>query len=67
MSVNVGMLDRVIRLIVAAALLYLAVLAPPNGYNWLGWIGIVPLVTALVGNCPLYSVFGFSTCRARQA
>lgn len=28
----------------------------------LGLIGVVPLLTALIGNCPLYSVFGFSTC-----
>jgi hypothetical protein len=27
-----------------------------------GYIGLVPLATGLLGNCPLYSVFGFSTC-----
>jgi hypothetical protein len=58
MSTNIGTLDRVVRLIVAAALLYLAVLAPPNGYNWIGWIGVIPLVTAIVGNCPLYTILG---------
>jgi hypothetical protein len=30
--------------------------------RWLYLIGIVPLATGLVGSCPLYSIFGFSTC-----
>jgi hypothetical protein len=34
---------------------------PDTGWNWIGWIGVVPLTTALIGNCPAYSVFGFST------
>jgi hypothetical protein len=29
---------------------------------WWGLVGIVPLLTGIVGTCPLYSVFGFSTC-----
>ncbi len=33
-----------------------------SGWNWLGWIGIVPLLTAAIGNCPAYSLLGVSTC-----
>jgi hypothetical protein len=64
MSVNIGTFDRILRLVIGAALLYFALLAQPTGYNWIGWLGIVPIVTALVGNCPLYSLLGIRTCRA---
>ena len=64
MSVNVGTLDRILRLVIGTALLYFALLAQPTGYNWIGWLGIIPIVTALVGNCPLYSILGIRTCRA---
>lgn len=65
MNVNVGSFDRIVRLVIGAGLLYFALFAQPNGYNWIGWVGIVPILTALVGNCPLYSMLGFSTCRAK--
>ena len=65
MKVNVGSFDRIVRVVIGAGLLYFALLAQPNGYNWIGWIGIIPILTALVGNCPLYSILGFSTCRAK--
>jgi hypothetical protein len=35
---------------------------PATGYNWLGWIGVVPLATALLGWCPAYTLLGVSTC-----
>jgi hypothetical protein len=34
---------------------------PTTGWNWVGWIGVIPLVTAILGNCPLYTVFELST------
>lgn len=67
MTTNVGTIDRVIRVIIGLALLWYAVLAAPTGYNWIGWIGVIPLVTALIGNCPLYSILGVSTCPAKRA
>jgi hypothetical protein len=48
-------------------LLWYALLAPATGYNWIGWIGVVPLITALIGNCPLYSILGVSTCPVKKA
>ena len=67
MSSNVGMLDRIVRVVVGVALIAFALgfLAPATGFNWLGWIGVIPLATALVGTCPLYSMLGLSTCPAR--
>lgn len=67
MSTNVGSIDRVIRVIVGIALLWYAAFAPASGFNWIGWIGVVPLLTALFGVCPLYSLVGISTCPAKRA
>jgi len=63
MTVNVGIFDRIARVVVGAALLAFALgfLAPGTGLNWVGWIGVLPILTALVGNCPAYSIMGFST------
>jgi hypothetical protein len=64
MATNVGIIDRALRIVVGLALIaYALKLGLPNtGWNWAGWIGVVPLFTALVGNCPLYSLLGVSTC-----
>jgi hypothetical protein len=63
MSVNVGMVDRIARIAIGIALIGFALgyIAPGTGWNWLGWIGVVAIATALIGNCPAYSVFGVST------
>ena len=64
MSSNVGNVDRVLRVVAGVALLAFAIPLgfPQTGWNWIGWIGIVPLVTGLVGTCPTYSLLGLSTC-----
>jgi hypothetical protein len=67
MNINMGTIDRVIRVVLGIALLWLALFAAPNGYNWIGWIGVIPLVTALIGFCPLYAVLGIRTCPAKKA
>ena len=63
MSMNVGIFDRFARIVVGAALLAFALgyLAPDTGWNWVGWIGVIPILTGLVGTCPLYSMLGCST------
>jgi len=65
MSKNVGTIDRVIRAVLGLVLIAYAVPIgfSVTGWNWLGWIGIVPLLTALFGICPLYSMIGLSTCK----
>jgi hypothetical protein len=67
MTVNVGMLDRIIRIIVGAVLIAYAVPFgfPTTGWNWVGWIGVIPIITAVAGYCPAYGVLGFSSCSAR--
>jgi DUF2892 family protein len=67
MNQNVGTIDRLARVIFGLVLIAYAIPLgfPSTGWNWVGWIGIVPLVTAAVGYCPAYSVFGFSSCTSR--
>ena len=68
MKNNVGNIDRIVRIVLGAALIAFALglVAPGTGYNWLGWIGVIPLLTAAVGSCPLYSVLGLSTCPVKK-
>jgi len=67
MTANVGWADRAVRVIVGLALIAFAFWGiPATGWNWIGWIGVVPLFTGLFGFCPAYSVLGVSTC-ARHA
>jgi len=62
-SLNVGFFDRLARIVVGAALIVFALgwLAPGTGWNWVGWIGVVPIATAVFGYCPLYTVLGISS------
>ena len=60
---NEGKVDRVLRVAAGAALLSLVFVGPQT--MW-GLIGIVPLVTGLIGNCPVYSLLGINTCGIRQ-
>ncbi len=61
MTRNMGTPDRAIRLIVGVLILGLfGALTGP--WKYLTLLGLIPLGTALTGNCPLYTLFGFSTC-----
>ena len=63
MRPNVGSLDMVLRVIVGLALLAFALRLgfPDTGWNWLGWIGVIPIATAVFRVCPAYSIFGIRT------
>ncbi len=63
MKTNTGNIDRILRAIVGLALLSLIFVGPQT--LW-GLIGIIPLVTAIVGICPAYSLLGINTCKAPQ-
>jgi hypothetical protein len=69
MAANAGALDRVVRVVLGLALLAYAwpLWFAPSGWNWLGWIGVVPLLTGILGTCPVYSLLGVSTCRLGSA
>lgn len=63
---NVGTIDRALRIIVGLALIAGFFLNADATYRWAYLIGIVPLVTGLIGSCPLYSILGFSTCPVKR-
>lgn len=63
MKHNVGAVDRVLRILLGLGLLSATVLVE-GGARWLGLIGLVPLITGIVGSCPMYSLFGLSSCSA---
>ena len=60
MTANVGGIDRVLRIVVGLVLLSLVFVGPQTPW---GWLGLIPLATAIVGWCPPYALFGLSTCR----
>jgi hypothetical protein len=60
---NVGTIDRAIRAVVGLGLIALVFVGPQT--IW-GWIGIVPLVTAVVGWCPPYALLGINTGAAKK-
>jgi hypothetical protein len=66
-TTNEGSFDRVLRVIAGVVLLALFFMYP--GASWRYWtlIGIIPLLTGLVGWCPLYSMFGLSTCPMKRS
>jgi len=65
MKPNIGNLDRIIRIVVGVVLIAYALRLgfPETGWNWVGWIGVVPILTALVRVCPAYAIMGIRTGR----
>jgi len=61
---NEGTTDRVIRVIVGVAVTSLVFIGPQTAW---GWIGLVPLVTGLVGTCPAYALLGINTCKIKHS
>lgn len=59
MKINVGSIDRILRIIAGLALIALA--ATGTVGVW-GYIGIVPLLTGIFKFCPAYTLLGMSTC-----
>ena len=57
---NEHVIDRAIRVILGLVLLSLVVVGP---HTLWGLVGLVPLLTGLVGSCPLYTLVGISTCK----
>ena len=60
MKQNIGNTERVIRAVAGIGLISLVFVGPQT--LW-GWIGIVPLATAIIGWCPPYAMLGINTCK----
>ncbi|MDZ4202831.1 MAG: DUF2892 domain-containing protein [Gallionella sp.] len=61
MKLNVGGIDRILRIIAGLALIGLAIFNIEPVGVW-GWIGLVPLLTGLFKFCPAYTLLGMNTC-----
>lgn len=63
MKLNVGGIDRILRIVVGLALIAWALMGGPV---W-AWIGVVPLATGAVGFCALYPLLGITTCPTKKS
>jgi hypothetical protein len=63
MTMNEGTIDRVLRVVVGVAILSLAFIGPQSPWAYLG---LIPLLTGVVGFCPAYALLGIRTCRLRR-
>lgn len=63
-KVNEGTADRAVRAVVGLGIISLVFVGPQTPW---GWLGLIPLGTALVGWCPLYSLLGINTCGVKPA
>jgi len=61
MTGNISRDDRIIRIIIGLGFLSMIIMGPET--HW-GWVGLVPLLSAIVGFCPLYKKLGFDTKKA---
>jgi hypothetical protein len=61
---NIGLIDRIARIVLGLLLIAYAIPIgfPATAWNWVGWIGAIPLLTALFGYCPAYTLLGITTC-----
>ena len=63
MKSNVGGIDKILRIVVGAALIALAAMGQIGVW---GHIGVVPLLTGLFNFCPVYPLLGINTCGIRK-
>ena len=57
MTKNIGSADLTIRVVIGLALIFWGLLSQ----NWLGAIGLIPLLTAALRWCPAYTLLGINT------
>lgn len=58
MNKNIGNIDKIFRIIIGAALISMVFVGPQSPW---GWLGVIPLATALINFCPLYTLLGINT------
>ncbi len=63
MKVNEGKVDRILRVTVGLALVALAATGTLSAW---AYIGVVPVLTGLVGFCPAYTLLGINTCKLSE-
>jgi len=63
MTTNEGKIDRVMRIVVGVILIAAGFYLQGTWGIVLGVVGLIPLLTGLIGWCPLYALFKIDTCR----
>lgn len=63
---NVGLIDKIVRFVVAAGLFVFGFLNLSTGLWWVGLLGLVPLVTGLAGYCPVWHLTGVKTISVKK-
>lgn len=58
MRANIGKVDRALRILVGLVLIGLSL---GGVIGWWGWLGVIPLLTAFISFCPLYSMLKINT------
>ena len=63
MKINEATWDRAVRVIAGLLLIGLAI---SGKIGLWAYVGVVPLITGIVGHCPMYSMLGINTCSLRR-
>lgn len=62
MEKNIGGVDRIVRLLIGIVIVALGIYYE----SWWGLIGLIPILTAIIGFCGLYVPLGISTCKMKK-
>lgn len=60
---NEHTVDRVLRVVLGGAVIALVFVGPQTPW---GWLGLIPVITGLIGSCPIYTVLSVSTCSTKS-
>lgn len=61
MTCNMGNLDRLLRITLGFCILATGIALNDDRGCILIWVGLIPLLTGLIGSCPLYLIFSFNS------
>lgn len=59
MTINESFFDRWLRVMIGGIITSFAFWGPETPWAYLG---LIPVLTGVIGFCPLYALFGVSTC-----
>lgn len=63
MKQNAGTIDRMLRVLFGAILVLLSV---QGTLGYWGYLGVLPIITGLIGFCPAYPILGINTCTIKK-
>jgi uncharacterized membrane protein len=66
MKHNINKTERIIRVVVGSALIIGGIVVSGTAGIVMAGIGLIPIATGLIGNCPVYSIFNINTCKTQR-